>query len=64
MSPDARRFSFLELDARTPNLDAPTRAAVFDALPLVLQEQAWAHLRERMDHVSDCDLRDWCGARV
>jgi hypothetical protein len=60
----ADAFTFAGLHERTPDLTGPERLEVFYALPAPLQEQAWAHLRWRMDHVSDCEHRDWCGDRA
>jgi hypothetical protein len=54
------RFGFAELHARTPDLSGPERAEVFNALPDVLQDQAWADLREHADYRSHRDFEDWC----
>jgi len=56
----ARSFTFAELHARTAELDGPQRLDVFGHLPAILQQQCWADLRERFDHVAALDHRDYC----
>jgi hypothetical protein len=55
-----RTFTFAEFAAMSSELQPAARAATFDRLPLELQREAWANLREHFDHVSDRDLRDFC----
>jgi hypothetical protein len=64
MSLEARDFSFLELFERTRDLGGSERLAVFGCLPLALQSEAWAGLREHYDNVTERDFRDWCGANA